>query len=252
MRSAKSFGIAAIIFSLSVIFQVTPVFAVGLNPEHNIGGETGEVEGGQAQTISDPLEGANRAVFKFNDKLYFWALKPAAKVYSTCVPTKVRVAVDHAAKNFEFPARFVNCMLQHDGEKADVEAKRFIINSTLGLGGSFDVAQSRFGMSSPPAEDFGQTLAVWGIGSGPFVMLPLLGPSDARDMFGYAVDHTALDPLFWMSTPVWVGPAVKAEKIVNTVSLRPGQYEAFKQSSLDPYVSMRDAYMQHRQSEIKQ
>lgn len=250
MSTVKCFGVVSIFLFSFIFFSATHVVATGINPEH--GEQTADIEDSNAQKVSDPLEGMNRAVFKFNDKLYFWALKPAATVYSACVPTKARIAINNAAKNFEFPARFVNCILQHDGEKADTEMKRFIVNSTWGMGGMFDVAQSRLGMSSPHEEDFGQTLAVWGLDSGPFVMLPVLGPSDARDAFGYAVDHTAFDPLFWTSTPVWVGPAVKAEKIVNKVSLMPGQYEAFKQSALDPYASMRDAYMQHRQSEIKQ
>lgn len=209
-------------------------------------------ESANEPTVNDPLEGLNRFVFNVNDKLYFWVLKPAAKVYSAYVPLGLRTAVDNAAKNFEFPARFANDILQQRVDKADVETRRVLINSTLGLGGMFDVAQSHYGISSPREEDFGQTLAVWGTGSGPFLMLPVLGPSDTRDAFGYAVDHTAFDPLFWTTIPVWVGPAVKAEKIVNRVSLRPGQYEAFKDMALDPYVSMRDAYMQRRENALKQ
>ena len=135
---------------------------------------------------------------------------------------------------------------------AGIETKRVVINSTLGMGGMFDVAQSGFGINSPHEEDFGQTLTVWGVHSGPFLMLPVLGPSDVRDTFGYAVDHTAFDPLFWVTLPTWVSYTVKPEKIVNKVSLMPGEYEEFKNMALDPYVSMRDAYMQQRASEIQQ
>ena len=187
-----------------------------------------------------------------NDKLYFWVIKPTATVYSAFVPLGVRTAIDNAAKNFEFPARFANCVLQKKGEKAGIEIKRVVINSTLGVGGMFDVAKSGFGIKNPDEEDFGQTLAVWRVGSGPFLMLPVLGPSDARDTFGYAVDHTAFDPLFWVTLPTWVSYTVRPEKIVNKASLMPGMYEDFKNSALDPYVSMRDAYMQKRASEIQQ
>jgi phospholipid-binding lipoprotein MlaA len=215
-------------------------------------GEDDLEKGANKLTVNDPLEGWNRFVFKINDKIYFWALKPAAKVYAAFIPLGLRTAIDNAARNFEFPARFANCVLQKKGEMACVETERVLINSTLGLGGMFDVAQTGFGISGPHEEDFGQTLTVWGVHSGPFLMLPVLGPSDARDTFGYAVDHTAFDPLFWISYPTWVSYTVKAEKIVNKVSLMPGQYEAFKNMALDPYVSMRDAYMQRRENAIKQ
>ncbi len=83
-------------------------------------------------------------------------------------------------------------------------------------------------------------------------MLPVLGPSDTRGAFGYAVDHTAFDPLFWASIPTWVSYTVKAEKIVNKASLMPGKYEDFKNAAVDPYVSLRDAYIQRREKEIKE
>ena len=200
---------------------------------------------------NDPMEKTNRKVFDLNDKIYFWAMKPIAKTYSAYLPEGFRVAVKNASENFVFPARFVNCMLQHKGEKADIEFKRFFINSTLGIGGMFDVARDHYGMSAPGKEDFGQTLAVWGIQPGPFLMLPVLGPSNPRDLIGYAADST-MDPLFWIPTATWVSPTVKAGKLVNSVSLKLGKYEEFKQSAIDPYVSMREGYIQHRESEIQQ
>ncbi|MGA2401863.1 MAG: VacJ family lipoprotein [Syntrophobacteraceae bacterium] len=226
------------------VFGVLPAFA---------GSGEEVVESGEAHgtTVSDPLEPLNRSVFQANDRLYFWVLKPAATVYSASVPKGFRIAVRNAVKNFECPARFVNCTLQRKDNEANIEFMRFLINSTVGLGGMFDVAQSRFGLSSPHEEDFGQTLAYWGAGSGPFLMLPVLGPSDTRDIFGYAADHTLMDPMFWIPTAWWVDPTVKAGKILNSTSLKLGKYEEFKQSALDPYVSMREAYMQHRANEIK-
>lgn len=203
------------------------------------------------QAAKDPLEGLNRSIFKFNDKLYFWAVKPAAKAYAAVFPQNFREGVQKAAYNFEFPARFVNDLLQNKGDRADIEMKRFIINSTVGVVGFFDPAKACFGLTKPPEEDFGQTLAVWGVEPGPFLMAPLLGPSDTRDLFGYAVDK-AMDPMEWVPMDVWVGPTVKAGKVLNSASLKLGTYESFKASAIDPYTSMRDAYLQHRQYEIEQ
>jgi phospholipid-binding lipoprotein MlaA len=220
---------------------------IGISQANLVREEANDLEENKPR-VNDPLERMNRFVFKINDKLYFWAIKPVATVYSAFVPLGVRTAIDNAAKNFEFPARFANSILQQRGDKAGIEMERVVINSTLGVGGMFDVAQSKFGISNPDEEDFGQTLAVYGVGSGPFLMLPVLGPSDVRDTFGYAMDHTVFDPLFWISYPTWVSYTVKAEKIVNKASLKAGMYEDFKNSAIDPYVSMRDAYMQRREA----
>jgi phospholipid-binding lipoprotein MlaA len=230
--------------ALTGAFGILPAFAE--SDEIVLGEETNRA------AVSDPYERFNRAVFNANDKLYFWALRPAATAYAAVVPLEFRTSVNNAAKNFESPARVANCILQRKGCRASTEMKRFLINSTLGLGGMYDFAQSEFGISSPQEEDFGLTLAHYGVGAGAFVMLPLLGPSDARDLLGYGVDHTVMDPMFWIPTAVWVDPAVKAGKILNTTSLRLGKYEEFKKSAVDPYVSMREAYMQHRENEIRQ
>ena len=237
---------------ISLLFIPGPAGPIGANPAFAWVGDDVENEATPAgPQVNDPLQGVNRSVFQFNDKLYFWAVKPAATVYASVVPKEQRENVKSAYDNFVTPARFVNDVLQHKGERADIEAKRFIINSTLGVGGLFDIAQSRFGMAKPPKEDFGQTLGAWGVETGPFLMVPVLGPSDARDLFGYAVD-SAMDPLEWIPLAVWVNPTIKAGKIMNSASLKLGVYEDFKQSALDPYLSMRDGYLQHREKEINQ
>ena len=214
-------------------------------------GDSGDKEESPAKQANDPFQGVNRGVFKLNDKVYSWAIKPVATVYASVFPRRFREGVEKAAYNFSFPARFVNNVLQHNGQQADIEMKRFLINSTIGMGGFFDPAADRFGLSKPHEEDFGQTLALWGVGSGPFLMTPVLGPSDARDFFGYAVDK-AMDPMEWVPMAVWVDPTVKAGNLVNSASLKLGTYEDFKASALDPYISMRDAYLQHREYEIQQ
>ena len=200
---------------------------------------------------NDPFQRTNRVVFKFNDKLYSWAIKPTAIAYKSVFPQKIRESVAKAAYNLAFPARFVNNILQRKGERADIEMKRFIINSTVGLGGFLDPAADCYGLDKPHEEDFGQTLALWGVGTGPFLMAPVLGPSDARDFIGYAVDK-AMDPLEWIPMAIWVDPGVKAGNLVNSASLKLGTYEDFKASAIDPYISLRDAYLQHREYATQQ
>ena len=140
-------------------------------------------------------------------------------------------------------------MLQGKADKAGIETVRFVINSTIGLAGMFDIAQTNFGLAGYDP-DFGQTLALWGVGSGPFLMIPLLGPSDVRDLFGYAVD-SAMDPLFWIPADWWVSFSAETGKYINSTSLRIGEYEELKKASLDPYVAKREAYIQYREHLIE-
>lgn len=200
-------------------------------------------------TVHDPHEGFNRAMFKFNDRLFYWVVKPVSTIYAAYFPPGFRAAIRNGFQNIVFPARFINSVLQGKSDKAGTETARFVINSVMGMGGLFDVAESHFGMK-PEDEDFGQTLAVWGAGSGNFLMLPVLGPSNPRDFIGYIVD-SAMDPVIWIPAELWVSPTVRAGKFMNNASLRIDEYEDFKKSALDPYVSMRDAYLQYRDNQIK-
>ncbi|MCE5335556.1 MAG: VacJ family lipoprotein [Desulfobacteraceae bacterium] len=199
--------------------------------------------------VNDPYENFNRAMFKLNDRIYFWVLKPTGIVYAAYFPPGLRGAVRNAFSNFVFPARFVNSTLQGRMDNAGTELARFLLNSTLGLAGLVDVAQIHFNLA-PSDRDFGQTLAHWGAGSGPYLMIPVLGPSNPRDLIGYAAD-SAMDPMFWIPAEWWVSPTVKAGKIVNNASLRIGEYEDLKKSALDPYVAIRDGYTQYRNNQIK-
>jgi phospholipid-binding lipoprotein MlaA len=194
--------------------------------------------------VNDPYEHSNRRVFDFNDGLYFHVLKPVARVYSACLPNDVREAIRNGFHNMVFPSRFINFVLQAKGDKAVNEVIRFVINSTMGMAGLLDFAQARFGLQNHES-DFGQTLALWGIGSGPFLIIPVLGPSNPRDLFGFAAD-SVMDPLFWAPWDWYVGIVIETEKYVNRTSLQIGQYEELKKASLDPYIAMRDAYIQYR------
>jgi phospholipid-binding lipoprotein MlaA len=210
--------------------------------------ENDEPSGGQV-IVHDPYEKLNRVMFTVNDKAYFWIFKPVGTIYAAYFPPGFRAAVRNGFHNMLFPSRFVNCTLQGKMDKAGAETVRFLINSTIGVGGLFDVAEHEFSIHSYE-EDFGLTLAHFGAGTGPFMMVPVIGPSNPRDLFGYVVD-SFMDPMYYIPAAVWVSPTVKAGKIVNNGSLKIGEYEDFKKSALDPYIAMRDAYVQHRQKEMK-
>ncbi len=196
------------------------------------------------QKVNDPYEHFNRRVFDFNDRFYFHVLKPVARGYSACLPAALREAIRNGFHNLVFPSRFVNFVLQGKGDRATNEVVRFIINSTLGLGGLFDFAQTQLRLENHES-DFGQTLALWCVGSGAFLIIPVLGPSNQRDLSGFLVD-SVMDPLFWIPAVWWVSFSAQTGKIVNRTSLQIGQYEELKKASLDPYIAMRDAYIQYR------
>lgn len=199
---------------------------------------------------SDPLEPVNRVFFHFNDKLYFWVVKPAAQGYSYFIAEDVRLCVRSFLKNLLAPVRIVNNLLQGKVANTGVETARFVINSTLGIAGLADPAKNEFGLS-PKDEDFGQTLGVYGFGEGVYFCWPVFGPSNVRDTVGLAGDFF-LSPVSYLSmSDSGAGIAVQAGGEVNNTSLTLGDYEDFKESAIDPYVALRDAYRQYRQKKIR-
>jgi len=201
-------------------------------------------------SVPDPLEPANRVIGTFNDRLYFWVLKPVAIVYKTFLPPGVRQGIANAFDNIRTPIRFFNNIFQGKLEYAFQELERFVINSTLGVGGFFDIANRHFGLSKKD-EDFGQTLAVYGLKNGPYLMWPFLGPSTARDSVGMVVDFF-LDPLNYIIPDFITQAEVKAGEVTNYTSMHIGEYEDLKKSALDPYIAVRDAYIQNRQKKIRE
>lgn len=206
------------------------------------------IEEAEGTEIADPLEPVNRAAFYFNDKLYFWVLKPLAKGYSAVVPEDARIAVRNAFNNIAVPIRVVNNLLQFKVKSAGNEVVRFCVNSTLGLLGLFDVAKDKLDIKMQD-EDFGQTLGVWGLGPGIFITWPVLGPSSLRDSVGFAGDYY-LDPVSYVN-PVLDSIAIRAGDRVNRTSLVLGQYEDIKKDAIDPYAAFRDIYHQYRENKIK-
>lgn len=197
---------------------------------------------------NDPLEPVNRGIFKVNEVVDGLVLKPAAHIYRGVLPTPVRNGVHNALTNLSAPVVFVNSALQGDNTNMSNTFGRFVINSTLGIAGIFDVA-SEMGVAKENKKDFGQTLGVHGVGPGPYIVLPILGPSNLRDGFGLAAD-TAMDPftyIFDMPTNV----AVTGTRIVDRrAELLPLTDRVYR-DSLDPYATLRSIYQQHRTKVVK-
>jgi phospholipid-binding lipoprotein MlaA len=200
--------------------------------------------------IADPLEPYNRAMHEFNDRLYFWVLKPVAEGYSKVVPEPARISVSNFFSNLWTPVRLVNCLLQVNPMGALTELFRFMINSTLGVAGLFDPASSEEINLQAQDEDFGQTLGFYGVGQGFYFVLPVLGPSSPRDAIGRVGDYFTY-PISYLN-PWYVWTAVRGYQAINDVSLRIGDYEALKDAAIDPYVAFRDAYVQYRQKKVEE
>jgi len=188
-------------------------------------------------------------MFDFNDKLYFWVLKPVARGYKKVLPEAPRVGVNNFFSNLRFPIRFVSSLLQADFSGAATELGRFAVNTIWGVGGLLDPASSKQ-LNIPKNEaDLGQTLGVYGLGQGFYIVWPILGPSSARDSIGIVGDFF-LYPVSYIN-PWYDWLAVRAYEEVNDTSLRIGDYEFIKEAAIDPYVALRDAYGQYRQKKVE-
>ncbi len=203
-------------------------------------------------TIPDPIEPANRAFFTFNDKLYFWVLKPVATGYKAVAPEVVRVCVRNFFSNLTTPVRLINCLLQADLNCAGIETARFFVNTGLVLG-FFDTAKSRLKLEKQD-RDFGQTLGIWGMQPVFYIDVPIIGPSSLRDFLGFVVD-LSFDPrtylAFYISAVSYANTGGWVFDKINEASLTLGEYEELKRAALDPYIALREAYHQYRESKIK-
>lgn len=200
--------------------------------------------------VNDPAEPAMRAIFGFNKTLDAVILEPAASIYKDIVPDKGRVAVHNFLNNLRSPVIFFNNVLQGDFEEALMTLMRLLVNSTVGILGFNDTA-AELGMEFRD-EDFGQTLAVWNMPEGPYIMLPILGPSNPRDAIGRVVDFI-IDPL-----NIWAGNVdndwtTTSRTAVDAVDLRALHFDTIadlEKSSLDFYATVRTLYRQRRNDEI--
>jgi phospholipid-binding lipoprotein MlaA len=200
---------------------------------------------------NDPLEPTNRVLYEVSNDIADVSLSPAARAYRWALPERVRNSVANMLSNLGSPIRFANDVMQTKSRRAGDTLMRFLINSTIGLGGAFDVASS-WGYPDHPS-DFGMTLAVWGMPAGPYLFLPILGPTDPRDAVGFGAD-TAANPIRALGS----GPGVTA---LNWATLGTTTISAYaqnlpainevKRTALDPYATFRSLYRQHRQAEIE-
>jgi len=205
-------------------------------------------EGDEVIDVYDPFETFNRGMFWFNDKTYFYVMKPVAKGWRWLAPEPLRLGIRNFFSNLRAPIRFVNAALQGKFRDAGNELTRFGVNSTLGIGGLFDPAKEHFGIARKQ-EDTGQTLAHYGVGPGPYLVLPFLGPSNFRDGAGLLGDiYLSLVPVLFENRYYWI--AVSGD-IINYLSIDKDTYEGIKKDSLDPYLFLRDAYGQYRRNLIE-
>ncbi|GGC56466.1 lipoprotein [Siccirubricoccus deserti] len=201
---------------------------------------------------NDPAEPFNRAMYDVHQGIDRVVLRPVAVAYRDVVPQPVRTGVRNLLGNLRTPVILANDMLQGEPRRAGDTLGRFIINSTLGIAGIFDVAASHFGVRGH-AEDYGQTLAVWGMGEGPYLFIPVLGPSNPRDLAGFGMG-IAGDPLTWVGQGVAVDVLTGTRAGVTVVDTRESLINTLddvERTSLDPYATLRSAYRQRRNAEIR-
>lgn len=195
----------------------------------------------------DPLEGFNRAMYSFNDTLDRYFLRPVAKGYRYVTPSFVRQGASNFFSNLYEPINMVNNLLQGKVGSGLSDLGRFAVNSTIGIYGLFDIA-SLMGLEKHD-EDFGQTLAVWGVGEGPYLVLPILGPRNFRDAFGEVPDYY-LYPTTYMEDRRTAGWLTGARIIVTREQLLDATDILEQAAGDDPYVFVREAYRQRRRSQV--
>lgn len=200
------------------------------------------------QANKDPLEGLNRGIYKFNDTADKAVIKPIAGAYKAVLPSPVRSGVNNFFNNLGTFVTAINDLLQFKFSKVMDDAGRFVINSTVGILGVVDVAS----MDNVPRnnEDFGQTLGYWGVGNGAYLVLPFLGPSSLRDTTGLVVDIVAFDPISYIDNPR-IRNQLRLVKFIDKRAQYLPASDLLDEAALDPYVFMRDAYLQRRENQVK-
>ena len=202
-----------------------------------------------AQAVDDPLEPVNRFVFEFNRIVDGTILKPVTQLYGFAVPDPAKRGVTNFLENLRSPMVFANHILQGEREQAGITLGRFMVNTTFGLLGLIDFADY-FGIPPREEADFGQTLGVYGICSGPYLVLPFLGPSTVRDATGIAVDAFILDPTVYF-TDNYLQLGRRALAAVDTRYRYGPLLDDLEANSLDFYVAARSAFLQNRRARIR-
>ncbi|MBL26291.1 MAG: hypothetical protein CMM50_01900 [Rhodospirillaceae bacterium] len=199
------------------------------------------------EETNDPLEPMNRAIFDFNMALDEVLLKPLAKGYRFIFPQYVRDRIHDVLQNAGEPINFFNAVLQADSDRAATALGRLMLNSTFGLAGLYDLADYEFDIPVTD-EDFGQTMATWGINDGPYLMLPLLGPSSVRDGLGRGAD-VLMNPLSWYfrnTDREWIGYTMMGVEGIDIRERNLETLDEIERTSLDFYAAIRSLYRQRR------
>jgi phospholipid-binding lipoprotein MlaA len=201
---------------------------------------------------NDPVEPFNRGSYAVHQAIDRNVLAPVARGYRAAVPQPVRTSVRNVLANLRTPVVLVNDILQGEPRRAGDTLGRFVVNSTLGVGGIFDVANTRMGVRGH-TEDYGQTFARWGIGEGPYLFIPVIGPSNPRDLTGFVAGIVS-DPLFWigqgLTVDILTGTRAGAT-VVDTREELLDPLDDVERTSLDSYSTLRSAYRQRRRAEIE-
>ncbi|MBW2267957.1 MAG: VacJ family lipoprotein [Deltaproteobacteria bacterium] len=195
----------------------------------------------------DPWKGMNEAFFSFNEGLDRWFVEPVAKGWDFVLPDFAQRSIRDAFRNITFPVQFVNNLLQGKPAHAGRDVGRFIVNTTVGIGGLLDPA-STIGLKASE-EDFGQTLGVWGVPAGPYLMLPIFGPSSVRDGFGLVVDTGMNVPSYFI--PFYASVSLAAGSAVNRRSMVIEELAAERRAAINFYEAVRSAYTQYREAAVK-
>lgn len=234
------------VFIFSILFFAASAYA----EDKNSGDELFEDYAVQQnnETVPDPLYLFNYGMYQFNDKLYFWLIKPVTKGYKSAVPLIVRSDIKNFFYNLLFPVRFVNSILQGKFSGAGSELAIFVMNSSAGCLGFGQPAQKLFKLKNSE-EDLGQTMGSYSIGEGFYIVLPVLGPFTLRDLTGYLGDFF-LKPVNYVD-PYELSLGITGFDKINRTSFKLGDYKTLKDSSIDPYAAIKNAYIQFRREKTK-
>jgi phospholipid-binding lipoprotein MlaA len=209
--------------------------------------DAGEAPAAEQRAVYDPWVTMNRGIFSFNDFLDRYFLEPVATGWDFVVPDPVQRGISNFFANAATPRRVANDLLQWKLDKAGNDLARFAINTGFGFAGFFDPATAK-GIA-PGDEDFGQTLGVWGLSTGPYLVLPFFGPSSPRDATGLVVD-TLLSPEFYFA-PWYVSTPITGTRVINARSRTLETVRAERASAFDFYAAVRSAYVQYRVNQLR-
>jgi phospholipid-binding lipoprotein MlaA len=241
----------ALAAALGCALLAYPAGAVEENAVEDVQG-AGDTSGAESSATDDdvggdPLEPLNRSIFSFNEALDRHALEPVATGWDKVVPEVVQTAFGHFFDNLALPVRFANDLLQAKPVQAYETFWRAVVNTTFGLGGFLDVASMHGIVKSD--EDFGQTLGYWGTPPGPYLVLPLLGPSSPRDTVGLAVD--SFGSVYTYFVPFWASAAARAVDLVNDRASVLETIREERAAAFDWYAAVRNAHKQYRENRVR-